>query len=248
MTSALIATLRRWLPREGRILLVLLTVVLGAWFFLFLSAQAVSGRARIFDERILLAFRSADDASVPIGPQWLRHAALEITSLGSGIVLLVVIAVVAGYLALLRRHGLVAAVLTATFGGMILSSAMKGLFGRVRPSVVPHLADVSSPSFPSGHSMLSAVVYMTLGALLARTTTDWRLRTYFLGVATRLTFSIGMTRLYLGVHYPTDVLAGWTAGLLWALLCDLVARRLQRRGAVAEPEVPASRPSSSNAA
>src|SRR5262249_44576114 len=100
---------------------------------------------------------------------------------------------------------------------------------------VPHLAAVRSPSFPSGHSMLSAVVYLTLGALLARNTSEWNLRLYFLGVALLLTILVGLSRIYLGVHYPTDVLAGWAAGLAWALVCELVAQRLQRRGVVSEP-------------
>src|SRR5205085_9940078 len=105
-------------------------------------------------------------------------------------------------------------------------------FDRPRPSVVPHLSHVMTSSFPSGHSLLSAVVYLTLGSLLARLVGPPRLKLYFLGVAVLLSFLVGLSRVYLGVHYPTDVLAGWAAGLTWAVLCWLLARYLQHRGAV----------------
>jgi undecaprenyl-diphosphatase len=113
-----------------------------------------------------------------------------------------------------------------------LSSALKALFRRPRPEVVPHLMRVYSSSFPSGHSIISAVVYLTLGALLARTFRQRRFKFYFLAVAVVLTGLVGVSRVYMGVHYPTDVLAGWTAGLVWATLCWLVDRHLQRRGKI----------------
>ena len=234
--------LRRWLdfvrslvPREGRILLLLLGTVVSLWLFTLIASHVMAGTTQAFDEKVLLAMRRQSNLAIPIGPRWGELLAIEFTSLGSGIVLFTVVAVVAGYLALVRRLGMMWLVIAATVGGMLLSSGLKEVVGRGRPTIVPHLADVHSPSFPSGHSMLAAAVYLTLGALLARNTTNWRLRVYFLSVAVLLTFLIGISRVYLGVHYPTDVMAGWSAGLVWAVLCELVAQRLQRRGVVKQP-------------
>src|SRR5262249_42323588 len=120
----------------------------------------------------------------------------------------------------------------AVCGGAILSSLLKHFVARDRPSIVPHKSIVSTTSFPSGHSMLSAVVYLTLGSLLARYTPDRKLRLYFLGVALAVTFLVGLSRVYVGVHWPTDVLAGWTAGSVWALICWTGARILQKRGEI----------------
>jgi undecaprenyl-diphosphatase len=118
----------------------------------------------------------------------------------------------------------------ATGGGLLLSSLLKGWFNRPRPEIVPHLSYVYTSSFPSGHSMLAAVVYLTLGSLLAASVTRRRIKAYILFVAILLTTLVGVSRVYLGVHYPTDVLAGWMAGLAWSLLVWLAARKLQSGG------------------
>jgi len=120
----------------------------------------------------------------------------------------------------------------ATAGGAIASLLLKSAFIRPRPDLVPHLSQVYTSSFPSGHSMLAAIVYLTLGSLLASVIADWRLKVYVISIAVMLTIAVGVSRVYLGVHYPTDVLAGWIAGLLFALSCWLMARWLQRKGQV----------------
>ncbi len=227
--------IRSFAPRESRILLIALGVVASLWVFLVVASLMTAGRTQAFDERVLLALRQTADPAVPIGPRWCQLMALEFTALGSSAVLLTIILVVAGYLLIERRFAMMGLMLSASVGGMLLSTLLKALFARPRPTVVPQLAVVGSTSFPSGHSMAAAAVYLTLGALLARTTTRWRLRLYYLGVALALSFLIGLSRLYLGVHYPSDVVAGWAGGALWALLCELVAQMLQRRGVVTPP-------------
>jgi undecaprenyl-diphosphatase len=176
--------------------------------------------------------RRADDPSRPIGPRWLPEVGRDLTALGGVAALTLTTAFVAGYLLIVRKYHAMWLVLAATLGGLLISTLLKHLIDRARPDLVPHLSHVYTSSFPSGHSMLSAVVYLTLGALLTRLAAERRVKLYFLAAALLLTFLVGVSRVYMGVHYPTDVLAGWTAGLVWALLCWLVARYLQRRGAV----------------
>jgi undecaprenyl-diphosphatase len=124
----------------------------------------------------------------------------------------------------------------------MLSMAVKMGFDRPRPELVPHGSYVYTASFPSGHSMMSAVVYLTLAAMLARVQPQWRLRIYILGVAVLVTLLVGFSRVYLGVHWPSDVLAGWAVGAAWALTCWLATLLLQRRGGI-EPEQDDARPS-----
>jgi undecaprenyl-diphosphatase len=109
---------------------------------------------------------------------------------------------------------------------------LKYSIDRDRPALVPHGSVVYTASFPSGHSMLAASTYLTMGALLARVQRRRRIKAYILMVAITATLLVGISRVYLGVHWPTDVIAGWTAGTGWALLCWLLARWLQAHGAV----------------
>lgn len=215
--------------RKTPLLGLLLVPIAATWLLTRLVDRLGVARIREIDKHVLLWFRHPENLAVPIGPAWALDAAREITALGSSTVLMFVIFSVAGYLWLERRYGMLVFVLFSTFGGVALTTSLKSFFGRARPSVVPHLVAVHSASFPSGHSLLSAVVYLTLGVLLAEVTADRVTRVYFVTLAAVLTGLIGLSRVYVGVHYPTDVLAGWMAGLLWALCCGVAARELQRR-------------------
>ena len=216
-------------PRELQLLALMFGVAVSIWGLALLIASLGYPRIQRFDERVLVWFRRPDDLAVPIGPSWLLGVARDLSALASTTVLVFMIVSVAGYLLLERRTGMLGFVLVATCGGGLIVNVLKPLFARPRPSVVPHLVRVHSASFPSGHSLLSAVVYLTLATLLARVTSDRITRVYLILLAAFLTISIGMSRIYLGVHYPTDVLGGWVGGFLWALACGLVARELQRR-------------------
>lgn len=222
-----------WVGGLGPLVLgALLVIVIGIWAFAEIADEVTEGESQVVDEWILHAFRRADDPSRPIGPGWLQGTAIDITALGGVFVLSFMTIAVCTYLFLVRKHHAMWLVLIASAGGLLLSTGLKFLFERDRPSLVPHLTQVYSASFPSGHAMLSTVVYLTLGSLLARLVETPLVKLYFLGVALLLSFLIGLSRVFLGVHYPTDVLAGWTAGLVWALVCWVTARYLQRRGAV----------------
>ena len=232
--------MRHWLSRTiewlgGHELVVMLgslCVVVSTWGFVLLASQVAKGRTRSFDEQILMSLRVPGDLARPIGPPWLEESARDITALGSTIVLGLTILAVAGFLALDRRYAAMGFVLGAVISGWFLSFVLKSAFDRPRPELVPHLMRVYFSSFPSGHSMMSAVVYGTLGSLLSSLVTLRRLKFYFLAVAATLSILVGLSRVYLGVHYPTDVLAGWSAGLAWSTLCWLVSRRLMRVGAI----------------
>ena len=156
----------------------------------------------------------------------------DVTSLGGATVLSLMTAAVVGYLLVDEKRAAALFVLASVAGGAALSTVLKLAFARPRPNIVPHLVEVHTASFPSGHAMLSAVIYLTLGALLARVERPPRIKIYVLTVAILLTFLIGLSRVYLGVHWPTDVLAGWCAGAAWATLCWRVALFLQQRGEV----------------
>lgn len=228
--------LRQLIVRAGLnshiVLLALLLVVGGVWGFVELVDEVKEGDTHQFDVSLVQAMRRADDPSKPIGPDWLEGIGRDITAIGGVAVLTLVTAAVLGYLLLVRKFHAMWLVLVASVGATIISSVLKYVIGRPRPDVVPHLHDVYTYSFPSGHSMMSSAIYLTLGALLARLVPERRAKVYFLALALVATLLIGVSRVYLGVHYPTDVLAGWTAGLAWALLCWLVARSLQRHGKV----------------
>jgi len=109
---------------------------------------------------------------------------------------------------------------------------MKQLFSRPRPTVVPHLREAFSTSFPSGHAMTSAIVYLTLGAMMMRVSEGRLTKLYCFALALLLTMLAGISRVFLGVHYPTDVIAGWSIGFVWASICWLVAQRFEVRSGI----------------
>ena len=208
--------------------------LLGGALFVFASIaeEVKEGDTLGFDSAVLLALREPGNVSDPIGPQWLEAAVADLTSLGGSAVLTVIVTITCGFLFLSGKHHAALLVLATSIGGGFLSTLLKSFFDRARPDVVLHLVGVSSASFPSGHALSSATLYLTLGALLARVQPQRHLKIYTGLVAATLTVMIGLSRVYLGVHYPTDVLAGWCIGAAWAMFCWLITGWLQRRGTV----------------
>jgi undecaprenyl-diphosphatase len=212
-----------------------------AWAFLGLAGEVAEGDTRAFDERLLLALRAPGDPANPIGPPWLPEVARDLTALGSAAVLVLVVVATALFLALARRWAEALTLVAASLGGMALELTLKGWYGRPRPDLVPHAARILSASFSSGHATMSAAVYLTIGALMAHVQPDPRLKIYVASVAALLALIVGLSRVYLGVHWPTDVAAGWTLGAGWAAICWAAAWWLDpsgRNGRLAPPSLP----------
>jgi undecaprenyl-diphosphatase len=222
---------------ERRVLIALLLIAGGLWGFLALTDEIREGEQFRLDREILLLFRDPGDPADPIGPEWLESAVRDITALGGTTIITMMTLVTAGYLLMSGKRHAALLLIISILGAGLLSFAIKAGIERPRPELFPHGTPVYTASFPSGHATGAAATYLTLGALLARFQRARRLKIYFMSVAVLLTLMIGVSRLYLGVHWPTDVLAGWTLGCCWALLCWMVARQLQRTGAV-EPPAP----------
>jgi undecaprenyl-diphosphatase len=235
---AIMSTASAWLARIGHhelgLLISLATFAGGVWLFVVLTGEVLEGDTHAFDQWLLLAMRNSADLSDPVGPLWFEELARDVTALGGVGLLTFLTLAIAGFLWLDGKGRSALFLVVAIAGGLAASMSLKAGFDRPRPELVPHGSHVYTSSFPSGHSMMSAIVYLTLGALLARFQRSRRLKAYVLGLAALITLCVGASRVYLGVHWPTDVLAGWTAGAAWALACWMIARHLQRSGTVEE--------------
>lgn len=230
--------MRELLSQRWRALVLLLTIgaLCGSvWIFAEITDEVMEGEFQAREEAFMRSLRAPDDPARPLGPHWTEELGRDLTALGGIAALTLLTLLVLGYLLLARHHRAALLLAVAMLGGLLLSLALKDIFDRPRPEIVPHLSHVMTSSFPSGHSMLSSVAYLTLGALLARTVARRRLQIYFIGAALFVSFLVGASRVYMGVHYPTDVIAGWAAGTAWAALVWLVAYWLQRRGMMEPP-------------
>ena len=206
----------------------LLVAALSAMAFLSIADEVAEGETRAIDLAILDALRQPGRPRDLIGPDWLHVAAVDITSLGSLAVLSLLILLAFSLLACLKRWGEGLLLLVGAGGGLAISQGLKMLFGRERPDLDYRAVEAVNASFPSGHAMLSAVVFLTLGALAARFADRRRLKVLALGAAVFLSLVVGFTRVYLGVHWASDVLAGWCVGAAWAMACWLAAFALTR--------------------
>lgn len=233
----LLAALRGWigwLARHGELgLAVVLSLAAAAlWAFVALAEEVMEGATHGFDTAVLMALRAPGDPADPLGPAWVEELARDATALGGVGVLTFLTLAATGFLWLLPRRATAVYLLAATVSGVMLSNTAKALFDRPRPDLVPHGASVYTASFPSGHAMMATVTWLTLAVLLATTFRRRRLKVYVVALAVLVTIAVGVSRVYLGVHWPTDVLAGWAAGGAWALACAALARALSRRGAI----------------
>jgi undecaprenyl-diphosphatase len=208
---------RRDLPRllaaargELGAVAALLILAAGTLAFLHLSEEVGEGDTRRFDLGVLQALRAPGDPQVLVGPKWLHIAATDVTALGSVTVLGLFVLLALALLLSLKRWSEALVVLVGAVGGVEISQALKHLFLRERPDLAYRAVEAANPSFPSGHAMLSAVVFLTLGTLAARFAPRRRVKILALGAAVLLSLLVGASRIYLGVHWTSDVLAGWS--------------------------------------
>jgi undecaprenyl-diphosphatase len=206
----------------------LIILFLAILLFFEIAEEVADGEHFHVEQTIMESLRASDPAR-PAGPPWLARVARDVTALGSVVVLTTSTVLVVGFLLLTRRFGAALFLICASAGGQGLNAGLKWFYGRERPDPAFHWTEIDSPSFPSGHATSSAVIYLALAVLLARLTDKDSHKAYIIGSALLLSFLVGLTRVYLGVHYPTDVIAGWLVGIAWAQCCWFAARAIGRR-------------------
>ncbi|WP_421762207.1 phosphatase PAP2 family protein [Devosia sp.] len=206
-------------------LITLTAALLGV--FGMVADEALEGDTVAFDSAVTALFRTADTNAV-IGPLWLQEAVRDFTSLGSFTILGLIVMASAVYLLLEKKAGTAIFLVVSVVAGTVISNVLKQTFNRPRPNVEASLS-VFTASFPSGHAALSAVVYLTLGALLSQSARSPLIKGYLIGLALLMAFLVGVSRIYLGMHYPTDVIAGWSLGLSWAMICWVIKQAFEAR-------------------
>lgn len=229
-------TLRDWLVRglkngnANRLPVFLFGILtLGVYGFIQIADEMAEGEIRNFDETLFLMMRVAGDPSRSIGPAWLQETALEVTAIGGYPLIILTLAAVSGFFIVTKRYGAALYAVLSVGSGAALSYTLKQYYARPRPDLVDHLDTVHTASFPSGHALVTTVAYLTLAAIVIGYLETRRARAYVISVAVLVAVMVGVSRVYLGVHWPSDVAAGWALGAAWASFSWLVVHLLQRR-------------------
>ncbi|MDF0490525.1 phosphatase PAP2 family protein [Sphingomonas sp. H39-1-10] len=217
-----------FVKREATLIVAFIIVAAALLVVIRLGSEIREDGTSDFDRWLLLSLRQPRNLAVPIGPAWLQPVLVDITALGGATALTLLTVSVVGYLLAAKKWTTAALIAAATISGSLIGQLLKVSFARARPTIVPHFVEIHSLSYPSGHATNSAVVFLTLGVLLARAQTARATRIYVLVAAMLFTALIGCSRVYNGVHWPTDVIAGWVIGGSWALLWWAIALRAQR--------------------
>jgi undecaprenyl-diphosphatase len=211
--------------------LLIVSVVGALGLALRLVDDIALGRALKIDTSLILALRRPGHLDVPIGPPWVLQSAIDISALGGFTLQWLFGASAVTFLILARQRTEAAWLAASIVGASILNALFKLSLNRPRPELVPHLVKVTNASFPSGHAMISAAIYLTIAIMLSEAQTSRVARMFLMGLAGLLVLLIGCSRIYLGVHWPSDVMAGWCFGSVWAVLVFAVNRALRRRSA-----------------
>ncbi|MBU0587367.1 MAG: phosphatase PAP2 family protein [Gammaproteobacteria bacterium] len=205
-------------------LLLVFVVSLLAFTFAKLGSEINEGETHSFDMWMLQGAQA-----LRLSHPWMAGLMRDLSGLGSEIVLTLITVATVGYLALISARATAMLVAASVISGTVLMNMLKLAFGRLRPDLAYAELSVPGLSFPSGHASMSAIVFLTIGALLASTHKRLAERIYILTAAMLLTLLVGLSRIALGVHWTTDVFGGWTLGAAWALAWLLLARHLSRR-------------------
>jgi undecaprenyl-diphosphatase len=214
---------------ESRALVLVIAAAGAIWAFFNIASEMSEGETLAIDKRILLALRNPADPSDPIGSRSFQEAMRDVTALG-GVTVMILVTVVGVLAFLMHQRRWHAAILAVTvLLADISSEGLKTLYGRPRPDLAPHGSFVYSASFPSGHSTLSAATFLTLAMLIASLEPNRGTKIMVYSLAIGLVIAIGISRIYLAVHWPSDVLAGWCLGAAWALGAWTALLRFGRR-------------------
>lgn len=227
MTDSVISTAppaRRFFSRS-----LVISIAALALLALAVSSLFADGGAHTLDRQIMLWLRDPQALNDPLGPAWFEDVMRDMTALGGIGVVAGAGLLFAGYLWLRRRRSDIAVLAASLVGAELVSAAVKAFVSRPRPDLVSHEAAIYSASFPSGHTLMATVAWVSFAMLLAADFEDRRLRDYLLLVAWIVAAAVGCSRVYLGVHWPSDVLAGWAVGALWMLLLLRLIPRLRGR-------------------
>lgn len=211
--------------------IVVISILCGlAWLFIELAIVISTTETVQIDRSILLLLRDPNDLNNPLGPTWLEEMMRDVTALGSNWILFFLVLIATVYLTLVRQSKLAVLLVTAVVTGFVVAFSLKHGIDRPRPDLVSHGTMVYTASFPSAHAMMSTLVYFTLAALLSQAQSRKSVKTLLYLSAGFLAVWVGTSRVYLGVHWPSDVIAGWCAGGFWALLFYYLAKRLSIKG------------------
>jgi undecaprenyl-diphosphatase len=222
---------RGWRIHPGRALAAAALCWAG---FAVLAWLVTTGRSGSLDSVGLLFWRGADLR--PAGPELLLEMVRDVTSLG-GVLLRNLIAIAAAVALLFLRLRREAVLLTLTIVlAWLVEFAIKLAVGRPRPEIVPHLTEAGGASFPSGHSFNSAVVFIAVALAFATMSTRQSVRVTIVGSAILLSLVVAWSRVWLGVHFPSDVAAGWLGGAGWAFLATALLHRPAKDMARRAPE------------
>ncbi|PHP69094.1 hypothetical protein CSC94_03735 [Zhengella mangrovi] len=202
----------------------------GLLVFLLVAVLMSGGYTEAIDTWVLESLRSADDMSDALGPTWFEQTVRSLTALGGYPVIVFAIINALILLWLSGDRFSTALVAVSVIGGSALSSGLKQVFARQRPDIVRHLdPTLVSVSFPSSHATVSVVAWLTLAIVLARKVHHRAVAVYLVVAAIILATMVGLSRVYLGVHWPSDVIAGWALGMAWTSLVFGLAARFGQR-------------------